>query len=116
MNIEMILLIVILTFGFAFVLDRWGARGRRNTRPITMRFGPTFRSGGMRPADGPSNGSEALSRIRSGADYTIAMLESSFRKRQQLADRTRLSARHLASLERAGVSATGTALGGLAQA
>jgi hypothetical protein len=30
MNIEMILLIVILTFGFAFVLDRWGARGRRD--------------------------------------------------------------------------------------
>jgi hypothetical protein len=29
MNIEMILLIVILTFGFAFVLDRWGVRGRR---------------------------------------------------------------------------------------
>jgi len=30
MNIEMILLIVILTFGFAFVLDRWGARGGRD--------------------------------------------------------------------------------------
>ena len=29
MNIEMILLIVILTFGFAFVLDWWGARVRR---------------------------------------------------------------------------------------
>src|SRR5262249_6020454 len=51
-------------------------------RPITMRFGPTFRSGRMRPADGPSNGSATLSRIRSLADYTIAMLESSFRKRQ----------------------------------
>jgi hypothetical protein len=54
----------------------------RNTRPITMRFGPTFRSGRMRPADGPSSGSATLSRIRSLADYTIAMLESSFRKRQ----------------------------------
>src|SRR5262249_53554855 len=50
-------------------------------RPIRMRFGPTFRSGRMRPADGPSNGSATLSRIRSLADYTIAMLESSFRKR-----------------------------------
>src|SRR5207249_11859224 len=49
----------------------------RNTQPITMRFGPTFRSGRMRPADGPSNGSETLSRIQSLADYTIAMLESS---------------------------------------
>src|SRR5437899_11098401 len=29
------------------------------------RFGPTFRSGRMRPADGPSNGSATLSRIRS---------------------------------------------------
>src|SRR5262249_40074633 len=48
----------------------------------TMRFGPTFRSRRMRPADGPSNGSATLSRIRSLADYTIAMLESSFRKRQ----------------------------------
>jgi hypothetical protein len=46
-----------------------------------MRFGPTFRSGRMRRADGPSSGSETLSRIRSLADYTIAMLESSFRKR-----------------------------------
>src|SRR5712691_10422438 len=46
-----------------------------------MRFGPTFRSVRMRPADGPSNGSETLSRIQSLADYTIAMLESSFRKR-----------------------------------
>jgi hypothetical protein len=36
----------------------------------------------MRPADGPSNGSATLSRIRFFADYTIAMLESSFRKRQ----------------------------------
>jgi len=36
----------------------------------------------MRPADGPSNGSATLSRIRSLADYTTAMLESSFRKRQ----------------------------------
>src|SRR6266436_2202395 len=53
----------------------------RNTRPITMRFEPTFRSVRMRPADGPSNGSETLSRIQSLADYTIAMLESSFRKR-----------------------------------
>jgi hypothetical protein len=35
----------------------------------------------MGPADGPSNGSETLSRIRALADYTIAMLESSFRKR-----------------------------------
>jgi hypothetical protein len=35
----------------------------------------------MRPADGPSSGSVTLSRIRSLADYTIAMLESSFRKR-----------------------------------
>ena len=52
----------------------------RNTRPITMRFGPTFRSGKMRPADGPSNGSATLSCIRFLADYTIAMLESSFRK------------------------------------
>jgi hypothetical protein len=42
----------------------------------------TFRSGRMRPADGPSNGSAILTRIRSLADYTIAMLESSFRKRQ----------------------------------
>ena len=41
-----------------------------------------FRSGRMRPADGPSNGSATLSRIRSLVDYTIAMLESSFRKRQ----------------------------------
>src|SRR5258708_34279647 len=49
-----------------------------------MRFGPTFRSGRMRPADGPSNGSATLSRIRSLADYTIAMLESSFRKRQRM--------------------------------
>ncbi len=47
-----------------------------------MRFEPTFRSVRMRPTDGPSNGSETLSRIRSLADYTIAMLESSFRKRQ----------------------------------
>src|SRR5260370_42660434 len=47
-----------------------------------MRFEPTFRSVRMRPADGPSNGSETLSRIQSLADYTIAMLESSFRKRQ----------------------------------
>src|SRR5260370_27779119 len=47
-----------------------------------MMFGPTFHSRRMRPADGPSNGSETLSRIRSLADYTIAMLESSFRKRQ----------------------------------
>src|SRR6266436_8546133 len=47
-----------------------------------MRFEPTFRSARMRPADGPSNGSETLSRIQSLADYTIAMLESSFRKRQ----------------------------------
>src|SRR2546429_5779463 len=47
-----------------------------------MRFEPTFRSVRMRPADGPSNGSETLSRIRSLADYTIAMLESSFRKQQ----------------------------------
>jgi hypothetical protein len=38
--------------------------------------------GRMRPADGRSNGSATLSRIRSLADYTIAMLESSFRKRQ----------------------------------
>jgi hypothetical protein len=53
----------------------------RNTRPITMRFGPTFRSVRMRPADGPSNGSGTLSRIRSLADYITAMLESSFRKR-----------------------------------
>jgi hypothetical protein len=44
-------------------------------------FEPTFRSGRMRPADGPSNGSATLSRIRSLADYTTAMLESSFRKR-----------------------------------
>jgi hypothetical protein len=35
----------------------------------------------MRPADGPSNGLATLSRIRSLADYTTAMLESSFRKR-----------------------------------
>src|SRR5262245_29422920 len=49
-----------------------------------MRFGPTFRSGRMRPADGRSNGSATLSRIRSLADYTIAMLESSFRKRQRI--------------------------------
>src|SRR5258708_33927357 len=48
-----------------------------------MRFGPTFRSGRMRPADGPSSGSATLSRIRSLADYTIAMLESSFRKRHR---------------------------------
>src|SRR5260221_3508232 len=47
-----------------------------------MRFEPTFRSVRMRPADGPSSGSETLSRIQSLADYTIAMLESSFRKRQ----------------------------------
>jgi hypothetical protein len=47
-----------------------------------MRRGRTFRSGRMRPADGPSNGSATLSRIRSLADYTIAMLESSLRKRQ----------------------------------
>ena len=60
----------------------------RNTRPITMRFEPTFRSVRMRPADGPSNGSETLSRIQSLADYTIAMLESSFRKRQPM-DRSR---------------------------
>jgi hypothetical protein len=40
------------------------------------------RSVRMRPADGPSNGSETLSRIQSLADYTIAMLEPSFRKRQ----------------------------------
>jgi hypothetical protein len=38
----------------------------------------------MRPADGPSNGWATLSRIRSLADYTIAMLESSFRKRQPI--------------------------------
>ena len=44
-----------------------------------------FRSGRMRPADGPSNGSATLSRIRSLVDYTIAMLESSFRKRQAAA-------------------------------
>jgi hypothetical protein len=36
----------------------------------------------------PSNGSETLSRIQSLADYTIAMLESSFRKRQSTANRT----------------------------
>ena len=41
----------------------------------------------MRPADGPSNGSETLSRIQSLADYTIAMLESSFRKRHVSGDR-----------------------------
>ena len=29
----------------------------------------------MRPADGPSNGSETVSRIQSLADYTIAMLD-----------------------------------------
>src|SRR5947209_16173998 len=52
----------------------------------TMRFEPTFRSGRMRPADGPSNGSETLSRIRSLADSTIAMLESSFRKRHREKD------------------------------
>jgi len=52
------------------------------SRPPTMRFGPTFRSVRMRPADGPSNGSATLSRIRSLADYTTAMFESSFRKRQ----------------------------------
>src|SRR5258708_40283968 len=51
-----------------------------------MRFEPTFRSVRMRPADGPSNGSETLSRIQSLADYTIAMLESSFRKRQGFCD------------------------------
>jgi transposase InsO family protein len=64
-----------------------------NTRPITMRFGPTFRSGRMRPADGPSSGSATLSRIRSLADYTIAMLESSFRKRQPLSFPKIISAR-----------------------
>src|SRR5215468_6789276 len=37
----------------------------------------------MRPADGPPNGSATLSRIRSLADHTIAMLESSVRKRQR---------------------------------
>ena len=42
-----------------------------------------FRSGRMRPADGPSNGSATLSRIRSLVDYTIAMLESGFRKRRE---------------------------------
>jgi hypothetical protein len=47
-----------------------------------MRFGPTFRSVRMRPADGPSNGAATLSRIQSLADYTTAMLESNFRKRQ----------------------------------
>src|SRR5947209_19580669 len=47
----------------------------RNTRPITMRFEPTFRSVRMRPADGPSNGSGTLSLIQSLADYTIAMLD-----------------------------------------
>jgi hypothetical protein len=49
-----------------------------------MRRGRTFRSGRTRPADGQSNNSETLSRIQSLADYTIAMLESSFRKRQVL--------------------------------
>jgi hypothetical protein len=53
---------------------------------ITMRFGPTFRSVRMRPADGPSNRSGTLSRIRSLADYTIDTHESSFRKRHQRAD------------------------------
>jgi len=43
-----------------------------------MRFGPTFRSVRMRPADGPSNGSVTLSRIRSLAGYTTAMPESKF--------------------------------------
>jgi hypothetical protein len=38
----------------------------------------------MRPADGPSNGSATLSRIQSLADYTTAMLESNFRKRQPM--------------------------------
>jgi transposase InsO family protein len=42
------------------------------------------------PCRRPSNGSETLSRIQSLADYTIAMLESSFRKRQ--ADRFRCRA------------------------
>jgi hypothetical protein len=54
----------------------------RNTLPITMRRGRTFRSGRTRPADGQSNNSETLSRIQSLADYTIDTLESSFQKRQ----------------------------------
>jgi len=43
----------------------------------------------MRPADGPSNGSATLSRIQSLADYTTAMLESNFRKRQPRTQCTR---------------------------
>src|SRR5260221_8785726 len=54
----------------------------RNTLPITMRRGRTFRSGRTRPADGQSNNSEILSRIQSLADYSIDTLESSFQKRQ----------------------------------
>src|SRR5262249_641541 len=54
----------------------------RNTLPITMRRGRTFRSRRTRPADGQSNNSETLSRIQSLADYTIDTLESSFQKRQ----------------------------------
>ena len=56
----------------------------RNTLPITMRRGRTFRSGRTRPADGQSNNSETLSRIQSLADYTIDTLESSFQKQQLL--------------------------------
>jgi hypothetical protein len=52
---------------------------------------------GMRPTDGPSNGSETLSRIQSLADYTIAMLESSFRKRQAQEFLAQLSALHASS-------------------
>src|SRR5258708_38318596 len=58
----------------------------RNTLPITMRRGRTFRSGRTRPADGQSNNSEILSRIQSLADYTIDTLESSFQKRQRQED------------------------------
>jgi hypothetical protein len=50
----------------------------RNTLPITMRRGRTFRSGRTRPADGQSNNSETLSRIQSLEDYTIDTLGSSF--------------------------------------
>src|SRR5436853_5292792 len=51
----------------------------RNTRPIIMTCGRTFRLGRTRLVDGRSSASGTLLRIRSLADYTINTLGSSFR-------------------------------------
>jgi len=48
MNIETVLLLVILTFGFGFLLDQWSTRARR--RREWKKGGPIFPNTRTRPS------------------------------------------------------------------